>query len=139
MSICADGPRHIGIDNAACLNKTQQAILLAAHLPDNCNILDNNTTIHLQRRLCTGTMRKHWALQNNGDLWLDMVRSIYAKHYWAVDASKVKGHATADDIRNGICTEQEAAGNTVADEDADAGQALHGSDIVNISQWLHAR
>ena len=102
MSLCADGPRHIGIDSQSCLDNILQLIYLAANLPPNCDIYNNNHTIKYQRRHCTGTLRKHWKMQNNGDYWQALLHIIYTKQFQSVLASKVKGHATSEHIQQGL-------------------------------------
>ena len=92
-AICIDGPAHVGIDNATCLDKAKQLSIVAASTPAGEHY-DSPFVRKLLRRLCKGSLRRPWGLQKHGDIWCLMFRTILAKSPSSLNFAKVKGHAT---------------------------------------------
>ena len=85
-------PMHLGIDNAAALR----------HLND---ILQGTT----------GTWRRPWGMQHDGDMWAILENIVTARGKHATKGTKVKGHATDEEVRRGLATLRDKQGNGTAD------------------------
>ena len=83
--------------------------------------------------------RRHWKLTGDGDLWYHLYLAIKAKCTRAIQFTWVKGHATEDHIAQGVTTRAHKIGNDAADQVADAGTDLHGTDLCKIACWLYHR
>ena len=96
-------PIHLGVDNSAALR----------HLND---ILQGTT----------GTSRRPWGMQPDGDMWaiLDEIVNVRGKH--ATKGTKVKGHATDEDVRKGLTTPSDKQGNDSADKMVHRGYDSYG-------------
>ena len=112
-------PIHLGIDNAAALR----------HLND---ILQGTT----------GTWRRPWGMQPDGDMWaiLDDIVSARGKH--ATRGTKVKGHATDEDVRKGLATHSDKQGNDSADKMVHRGYDSYGLRrralcVLHDERWNH--
>ena len=96
-------PIHLGVDNSAALR----------HLND---ILQGTT----------GTSRRPWGMQPDGDMWaiLDEIINVRGKH--ATKGTKIKGHATDEDVRKGLTTPSDKQGNDSADKMVHRGYDSYG-------------
>ena len=65
--------------------------------------------------------RKPWGLQTDGDLWKTMWQATLIRGPEAHHITKVKGHATAEDVANGRATPKDKSGNDEADDCATKG------------------
>jgi len=88
-----------------------------------------NITIHIDNKgVVLGTTNKAKTLKtNNVDLWTQYWEVVEQLHHpdITIKIQKVKGHATEEDIRQGIITKEHAWGNTVADEWAKTAASRH--------------
>eukprot|EP00973_Karenia_brevis_P027613 3806226-Karenia_brevis.AAC.1 len=66
-----------------------------------------------------------WKGIDNVDLWQRVDFLLESKNPGDVLVTKVKGHATAEDVRTGVITATDRFGNHGADRLAVAGAALH--------------
>ena len=71
-------------------------------------------------------MRKPWMLLKDGDLWRLAWRAIVTRGHRAQKFTKVKGHATAKEIDEGVATEETKFGNDCSDDMATKGIEEHG-------------
>ena len=118
ISVCANGPVHIGSDSEVFVGKAKCIIahIRAGHV-NRCN----------------------WKLVSDGDLLEQFYKHVEAKGARAVNITWVKGHATDQHVQDGITTEEHKIGNKVADEVADLGTALHGEDFVKVAKRMSNR
>ena len=65
--------------------------------------------------------RKPWGLQADGDLWEQAWEAVLQRGPAAQRLSKVKGHATAQQVEEGLVQACDKAGNDWADEFANKG------------------
>ncbi len=65
--------------------------------------------------------------------------AIQAKGIDSVKITWVKGHATEEHILKGISTATKKEGNDAADEAADKGTQLYGSDLIDVAHAFHKR
>ena len=115
-SLAAPMSCHIGIDN---LN----AVLFA-----NCLIQDIDYRT-----------RKPYGLIPNGDVWQEFHRHLRAKLACSVKISKVKGHATTEDVCAGKATAPDKIGNDMSDRYATKGINAHCPDAVQFSKKCGVR
>ena len=108
--LAAPVPCHIGIDN---LNTVRFA---------SCLIQDIN---HMTK--------KPYGLIPNGDVLQEFHRHLRAKLAVSVKVSKVKGHATTDDVIEGRTTLSNKIGNDMSDRYATKGIKSHCPDAVQFS------
>ena len=78
IATCHKGALHLGIDNSTCLRTLQQLINLAHHIRTNAN-LESVAVRRLQKKNCTGYLKRPWKLQKHGDLILMLLRCIIAR------------------------------------------------------------
>ena len=97
---------HIGTDSAAMLGK---ATKLQEAAVDWMECVSSNW---LPKR---NPFRKPWGLQTDGDLWKKLWEATLIRGPEAHCLSKVKGHATADDVAKGLATPKDKSGNDEAD------------------------
>ena len=112
LAISCSGPVHLGTDSAAFKEKAD-SILASLH--------------------CNSKIDLNWKLQTDGDLWEHFYKAVVAKGPAAVCISKVKGHATSEQVVAGVVTEQDNRGNDLADAAADKGVLVHGEVLVKIA------
>ena len=65
--------------------------------------------------------KKPWGLQADGDLWRMGWMAVLARGVGRQTLKKVKGHATARQVEEGVAAEDEKEGNDWADSFADRG------------------
>ena len=109
LALAAPEAVHIGTDSAAFRNK---ALRLLRNVRGR------------------GGRRWNWSMQKNGDLWAHFDRAVRAKGAHAIAISKVKGHATEADIRDGRAREVDQFGNDKADGAAKGAVHQHGKTFV---------
>ena len=61
-------------------------------------------------------------MQVDGDLWEIFARAVNARGPWSIAVTKVKGHATAEEVENGKVQEEDKKGNDKADDAATCGK-----------------
>ena len=97
-------------------------------------VCDNATVVrHAQRLIAGGTHAKThgWTLTSDGDLWEIAHNCIEHKGRHAIRVSKLKGHATSDDVQAGTISEGDRRGNMLSDTlaqhatDTDQGDRIH--------------
>ena len=81
--------------------------------------------------------RKPWGLQTDGDLWKTLWEATLIRGPEAHCLTKVKGHATADDVANGRATPKDKGGNDQADDCATKG--VDSLNLTNATKWLSKR
>ena len=143
VALCTKGPLHIGIDNKAVVGRACRLIDLATNI---CRLRDDDVAMQTKEGYgceIVGRMRKpeakHWKLQKDGDVWQAIWRLILAKGPEAIKVTKVKGHATDEDVREGVATAADKAGNDVADSIVREANALHGKATIDLAHWLEKR
>ena len=98
---------HIGTGSAAMLCKAHKLQSAAATWLE---IVANNW---LPKRNPFG---KPWGLQTDGDLWQLMWEATLVRGPDAHCITKVKGHATIEDVESGVATMRDKLGNDEADD-----------------------
>ena len=84
--------------------------------------------------------KKPWGLQRDGDLWGQAWKAIISRGAKNQDLRKVKGHATADDIKEGRSTEADKEANDRSDENADRGvKMVGGKGLTTLGAWVAKR
>ena len=84
--------------------------------------------------------RKAWGLQKDGDLWQVAWIAIATRGVRNQDLRKVKGHATAEDIRLGRSNVKDKQGNDKSDDLADKGvESINGTGLVKLGKWIADR
>lgn len=79
-------------------------------------------------------------LQHDGDLWQLAWNAIHTRGRDNQDLRKVKGHATQEDVGNGISNHEYKSGNDISDELADDGvDTLNGNGLARLSSWFGQR
>ena len=76
-------------------------------------------------------------LQTDGDLWKALWEATLIRGPAAHCITKVKGHATKDDVAKGIATPKDKCGNDEADNCATKGVESIG--LTNATKWLSIR
>ena len=76
---------------------------------------------------------KAFEMQVDGDLWELFWRTIGERNPYSIHISKVKGHATDQQVAEGKVKYADKIGNDKADEVADNGRELHGKGIHMVS------
>ena len=98
--------QHAVVREEAVLKNSQGALMLGGSVS------------HLHRAT---PWAKPWSLMKDGDAWQKMYQMILAKNPRSVKISKVKGHATTADVRQGVTTVDKKYGNNQADSAAEFG------------------
>ena len=80
-----------------------------------------------------------WGLMPNGDLWHVIHQHVLAKGSDHITCSKVKGHATDQDVSNGIATREDKLGNDTADKVADLGVQCQTAWMHHLCHIFHVR
>ena len=98
------------------------AIYAGLAIPGALHIeLDNQSAARRARRLIRkGAPRKPWGMQPDGDIWQAIHANLAGRGTGAILVSKLKGHATAQDVLEGRCTEAQRRGNDASDVAAGA-------------------
>jgi hypothetical protein len=117
--------------------------ILAIHAPGAVNQGTDSMAYTVRaRNILDGadlTRRKPWSIQKDGDLWEIFEASANAKGRDSITITKVKAHATAEMINNGITTQDHKSGNDKADCAADISIALHGKEVTEIAHYYSKR
>ena len=122
-SLTGPGPIHIGVDSQAFLDR--------ARFFHNKALQIVTEPIGMMSR----TM-KPWHLIRDGDLWHIFWDLLLAKSPSAVSFTKVKGHATDKDIKDGLSTATHKAANDQADAMASKGVRENAAGLVDLSALL---
>ncbi len=112
LALMYNGPVHIGTDSSAFLMKAR---------------------VLMQMVEAKKKPKRPWGSQTDGDLWEHFYKSVAAKNPVTVAISKVKGHATHNDVLECKVEERDWIGNSKADELANEGVQVHGQDEVQIA------
>ena len=84
--------------------------------------------------------RRAWSMQKDGDLWEIAWQAILRRGARSQKIRKVKGHATQQDIDNGISTKGDQEGNKRSDDNADEGvKKIAGEGLVKLGAWVADR
>ena len=92
------GPQHILTDNWGAVLKWNHMLNLVRH-----------------NRLAHYVRRKPWGLRADGDVWAAVATLAAQKGPNNIRVTWTKGHATEDDVRQGICTDEQRRCNEIAD------------------------
>ena len=89
---------------------------LALNRPQNTGI-DNAAVVKRGTKLIAakGVGRKPWALQDDGDVWERIAHIIQRRKPGQLTLTKLKGHATLEDVAQGIIAAEDREGNYAAD------------------------
>ena len=111
VALAGPVPAHIGTDSQAFLTQAQR----------------------VQQRLLDGKPQpRPWGTLRDGDLWQQYQQCLQAKGPTSVRLTKVKGHATREDVARGRSTAMHKFGNDTADLAADKAVQLHGTDLIDL-------
>ena len=126
-------PIHIGIDNKGALSNATKLINIAQEWEKRFH---GNPTWSPPRY----PIGKAWGLLPDGDMLQTVWRGIQTRGPASQRLSKVKGHATVEDVANGIATSEDRTGNNESDACATLGirEATPGA-IRRIICWLTKR
>ena len=118
IAICAYGPVHIGSDSKAFVDAANGYL----------------------RQIARGKKpNKPWKTVSDGDLWEHFWLAATAKDAKAIKISWVKGHATSQHVEQGVTTDANRKGNHKADEAAEAGNQIHGAELIRVANFMHLR
>ena len=123
-------PLHVALDNQATVDKFNSLKKAAIKMQASSGYP------HLNK---THPLKKPWQLQQDGDIWRLVWLAINQRGPRQTAVSKVKGHATQEDITNGLTTQENARGNAEADKAATQGTQAHERGLTNISRWIESR
>ncbi len=118
IALCANGPIHIGTDSQAFLDRAQWIL----------------TQMRKGKQ-----HRTNWQTTSDGDLWQHFEEAAKAKGWKSIRITKVKGHATHQQVAEGAIRSCDKIGNDEADRAADIAVQTHGKDVVGIAKILHHR
>ncbi len=105
IAILANGPVHIGTDSQAMLDRAQQIL---------CNLRKGKAS------------KTNWMLVSDGDLWHHFEQAAKAKGPRSIRITKIKGHASQEQVDQGIYRTCDKLGNEQADHAADVAVKMHG-------------
>ena len=92
-----------------------------------------------QRREPRRVMKKIWGLQGDGDLWQQFWQLVRARGANTVKVTKVKGHATEQQVEEGKVRTEDKEGNDNADQAADQGVNQHARGLRGMVEWIQQR
>ena len=118
IAISAYGPVHLASDSKAFVDLANQILDDLKH---------------------SRPLKRSWKLTNDGDLWHHFHEAAREKVHTSLQIVWTKGHATDDQVEQGVTTTEQQRGNTRADETADLGTAVHDADLVKLSKMFHGR
>jgi hypothetical protein len=118
LAISADGPIHLATDSQAFMDKAESLIRLAHQ--------------------GLGPKRP-FELQTDGDIWSTFWETVHQKGPSSIKISKVKGHATDEEVREGKVKAEDKVGNDAADKAADVGNDLHGKGTLKAANYFSQR
>ncbi len=118
IALSANGPIHIGTDSQAFLDRARWILM----------------------QLRKGKQhRTNWQTTSDGDLWQHFELAARAKGWKSIRITKVKGHATQQQVADGAIRDCDKVGNDQADSAADIAVQAHGEDVVRVARILHHR
>ena len=115
-AIFAPGPVHYACDNAAVVKQAQAIIRDPFQKP-----------------------HKPWGIRRDGDLWGVLQHAICSKKPTSVAISKVKGHATEQDVLDGVAERCHKDGNDASDELVSDAYKLHGDGLLSLTNLCGTR
>ena len=80
-----------------------------------------------------------WAQVGDGDLWRHFWQSMIAKGCQSVAMTKVKGHATVEDLQNGVAQPYHKHGNDIADALATSAREDRDDQLSRIIDYFENR
>ncbi len=83
--------------------------------------------------------KAQWKTTSDGDLWEHFFKAVAAKGAHSVRITKVKGHATEEQVAAGEVRSQGKSGNDAADAVADLGVKVHGEDLIKLGGLCRGR
>ena len=116
VAILDSGPTHTGLDNKAVCTKANQLLSLAKSSVEKVYQdyaepgseqpyrEQKDVAAALEKIAQKSPLKKHWAMQSDGDLWSQYWAMVIHKSPWAIRHTKVKGHATEAMIAEGRTT-----------------------------------
>ena len=123
---------HIGIDNKTVVDNFHRLQQAAA-----------KTAIGGEPQGCFWPLGKPWTLVSDGDLWASAWKLLNQRGHCSIRVSKVKGHATAEEVGSVIGgvlvtqTDKEGKGN--ADTAAQTGANAHKGGTMPFLAWLRRK
>ena len=78
-------------------------------------------------------------MQSDGDIWGEFWEILEARGARTVRITKVKGHATEEDVQDGRATKEDKEGNDQADAAANKGARSMQEGFVIFAQWAKGR
>ena len=113
---------HLGVDNAATVGKGT-GIIEHQRERNNTELKNERGGLKLGGKVSPlhreSPFRRKWHVMRDGDLWQGFQKFVIRKCPWAVWVSKVKGHATAEQVEAGVVKAADKEGNDKADTAAD--------------------
>ena len=94
---------------------------------------------HLHGGCGKNPFRKPWGLQADGDLLEQAWEAVLQSGHAAQTLTKVKGHATEEQVNKGLVRPCDKSGNDWADDFANRGALQHEPFAVMLAKWLQAR
>ena len=88
----------------------------------------------------TNPFKKAWGLQTDGDLWQQAWIAVVQRGARNQSLRKVKGHATSEDVQQGLSNKEDKEGNDKSDKLADDGvESIQGRGLVELASWISDR
>ena len=118
VALASDRPVHLGSDSQAFLMKAKavQAMVVDKQQP-----------------------KRPFAAQRDGDLWSHFYSALHARGPHSVCFTKVKGHATKQQVEAGEVRMQDKIGNDAADQAAEEGVQTFGAKLARLAARLQDR
>lgn len=129
-ALARNAPVHMGTERQSMLSKALM-ILKAAETWTN----DTSPAWRSRR----SPFRKPWGLQADGVLWEQAWEGVLQRGHAAQTLSKVKGHATTQQVDEGLGRACDKEGNDWADEFANKGAFQHEPHAVKLAKCLQVR
>ena len=129
-----EGPVHVGLDNAVAVGLANKMLKAAEEIEGG------ELAAWYELKLRSKPLgRRNLLLMKNGDLWSKVCAAILAKGSSSIKVTKVKGHATQEDIDQGKSNIHDKNGNDEADTVANLAVANHAPGMVSLTNWYAAR
>ena len=109
------GPLHVGIDSAAVIRRGTK-LLRSGRAP-----------------------RRPWGLQADGDIWMHISANMRGRGRASMKLTKLKGHATVQDILDGRILPEHMRGNCMADHGATTAREAQRKELRHGLKLLSAR
>ena len=130
VALCPGMPTHIGTDSKSAMTvflKLKSEIERRRSWPKDVPIYNE------------WPMGVSWKLADDGDLWEQIWDNLLCRSISSTAITKVKGHATEEDVREGRATAADRCGNNIADLAADEGVQAHGNATIELGRLYEER